>query len=59
MRRVVVVLAAISGAWFLYRRRRGGDDRVVLAWEDGSEVALEYGSPGHARLVEIAGRALA
>jgi hypothetical protein len=56
--RLVLVLAALVGAWLVYRRRRADDHRVVVAWEDGSEVALEQRSPEREQLVEIAGRAL-
>jgi hypothetical protein len=56
--RLVLLIAAVVGAWLVHRWRRADDRRVVVAWEDGSEVALEQRSPERERLVEIAGRAL-
>jgi hypothetical protein len=56
--RLVLFIAAAVGAWLVHRRRRAHDHRVVVAWEDGSELAFERRSPERERLVEIAGRAL-
>jgi hypothetical protein len=56
--RLVLVLAALVGAWLVYRRRHTDERRVAVAWLDGSEISLERGSPERERLVEIAERAL-
>jgi hypothetical protein len=57
--RLALLLAALVGAWLVYRRRRAGDHQVVIAWEDGSEIALDHGSRERERLVGIAASALA
>jgi hypothetical protein len=56
--RLVLVLAALVGAWLVYRHRHADERRVAVAWADGSEITLERGSPERERLVEIAERAL-
>ena len=54
MRLLLLAAAAAVVAWVL--RRRGRDDarRVLVAWQDGSELALRPGSPDGERLVAIA-----
>ena len=54
MRLVLLSLAAAVGAWLLLRRRRVDEHRVVVAWEDGSELDLRPGSPERERLARIA-----
>ena len=56
--RLVLLAAAAVGAWLFLRRRRGGEDRVVVAWADGSELVLGDGVPERGRLVSIAEGAL-
>lgn len=54
MRLLVLSLAAAVGAWLVLRRRRVDGHRVVVAWEDGSELQLTPGSPERERLARIA-----
>ena len=54
MRLVLVALAAAVGTWLVLRRRRGDEHRVVVAWEDGSELDLVPRSPDRERLARIA-----
>jgi hypothetical protein len=56
--RIVLILGALAGAWIVYRRRRADERRVVVAWEDGSEISLDGTSPEGERLVGIAETAL-
>jgi hypothetical protein len=56
--RLVLVLAALVGAWLVYRRRHADERRAAVAWADGSEISLARGSPERERLVEIAETAL-
>jgi hypothetical protein len=57
VRLLLLVLAGL-GVWLLIRRRDADERRVVVAWEDGSEIVLRPGSPERERLVEIAQEAL-
>lgn len=53
LRRLVVLLAV--GALALWARRRGSArEWVTLAYEDGSAVTLEAGSPEAERLLPLA-----
>ena len=52
--RLVLVLLAALGVWLALRRREGDDRRVVVAWEDGSELRLRSGSAERERLQAIA-----
>jgi hypothetical protein len=57
---VKLALLALAGlvAWLVLRRRGGDELRVVVAWEDGSELDLRDGTPERERLVAIAAGAL-
>ena len=57
MKLLLLPIAAL-GMWLLLRRRGPDGQRVVVAWEDGSELELRTGSPERERLVEIAGEVL-
>lgn len=57
MKLLVLPMAAL-GMWLVLRRRGPDGRRVVVAWEDGSELELGTGSPERERLVEIAGEVL-
>ena len=57
MRALTAIVLAVIGAWLLLRRRRD-EERVVVAWGDGSELQLEHHSPGRERLVAVAREAL-
>ena len=52
-------LLAVAGlvAWLVLRRRED-ELRVVVAWEDGSELDLRDGTPEREQLVAIAAGAL-
>ena len=54
-----LALLAVAGlvAWLVLRRRGENQLRVVVAWEDGSELDLRDG-PERERLVAIASGAL-
>ena len=54
MRLVLLSLAAAAGVWLVLRRRRADEHRVLVAWEDGSELDLGPGSPQRERLARIA-----
>jgi hypothetical protein len=56
--RLLLLAAAAAAAYVLLRRSRKDSRRVVVAWEDGSELELAPGSGERDRLVEIAGGAL-
>jgi hypothetical protein len=56
--RLVLLAAAVVGAWLLLRRGRADEHRVVVAWADGSELELGEGVPARERLVSIAEGAL-
>ncbi len=57
MRLLLLAVAAVAG-YVLLRRRRDDPRRVVVAWEDGSELELRAGTPERDRLVEVGGGAL-
>jgi hypothetical protein len=52
-----LALAAL-GTWLLLRRRTSDGPRVVVGWEDGSELELGQGSKERERLVTLAQAAL-
>ena len=58
MRGLVAVALTVLGAWLLLRRRAADEHRVVVAWEDGSELELGAGSDERDRLVSVARAAL-
>lgn len=51
-----LALLAVAGlvAWLALRRRGRDELRVVVAWEDGSELDLRDGTSERERLVGIA-----
>jgi len=57
---VKLALLAVAGlvAWLVLRRRREDELRVLVAWEDGSELELGNGTPEREQLVAIAAGAL-
>jgi len=57
---VKLALLAVAGlvAWLVLRRRREDELRVVVAWEDGSELELREGTPEREPLAAIAAGAL-
>jgi hypothetical protein len=57
---VKLALLAVAGlvAWLVLRRRREDELRVVVAWEDGSELDLRDGTPEREQLAAIAAGAL-
>ena len=57
--RVALIAVAAVAALVLWRRRGTDTTQVVVAWQDGAELAVAEGTPEHARLVAVAGRALA
>jgi hypothetical protein len=56
--RLVVLLTLAVGAWLVLRRRERDERRVVVAWEDGSELEFRHGSPERESLVAIAREAV-
>ncbi len=52
MRRVLLGAAGV-GAWLFLRGRRRDRSRVIVGWEDGSELELPAG-PARASLVAVA-----
>jgi hypothetical protein len=52
-----LVLAAL-GTWLVLRRRTPDGLRVVVGWEDGSELELAAGSEERERLAAVARGAL-
>jgi hypothetical protein len=56
--RLVVLLSLVVGAWLVLRRREHDERRVVLAWEDGSELEFSRGSSERESLVAIAREAV-
>lgn len=59
MRGLVAVVLALVGAWLVLRRRHGDGGRVLVGWQDGSELELRSGSPEGERLAAVAREALA
>ena len=55
-----LALLAVAGlvAWLVLRRRREEEPRVLVAWDDGSELELGDGTPEREQLVAIAAGAL-
>ena len=51
-----LALLAVAGlvAWLVLRRRRPDERRVVVGWEDGSEIELLDGTPEREQLVTLA-----
>ena len=58
MRVVLGLVLAALGTWLVLRRRRPDGLRVVVGWEDGSELELGAGSEDRERLVTLARGAL-
>ncbi len=58
MRIVLGLVLAALGAWLVLRRRTPDGLRVVVGWEDGSELELGAGSEERERLVTRARGAL-
>ena len=52
--RLALLALAGAAAWLLLRRRGEDERRVVVAWQDGSELELRAGSAERERLVSIA-----
>ncbi len=59
MRGLAAVVLALGGAWLVLRNRRADGRRVLVGWQDGSELELRSGSPERERLVAVAREALA
>jgi hypothetical protein len=58
MRALLALTLAAVGAWLLLRRRAADGRRVVVAWQDGSELEFRPGSREHDRLTALAGQVL-
>jgi hypothetical protein len=56
--RLLLLAAAAVTAYVLLRGRRKDQRRVVVGWEDGSELELRAGTGERDRLLEVAGGAL-
>ena len=56
--RLLLLAAAAVTAYVLLRHRRNDPRRVVVGWEDGSELELRPGTGERDRLVEVAGGGL-
>ena len=55
----ILLLGAVGlGLWLVFGRRRADERRVVVAWDDGSELELREGTDERERLVAIAAAAL-
>jgi hypothetical protein len=52
------LVRAALGAWLVLRRRTPDGLRVVVGWEDGSELELGAGSEERERLAAVARGAL-
>jgi hypothetical protein len=57
VRSLLAIVLALVGFWLLLRRRHEAE-RVLVAWGDGSELALDPASPDRRRLVAVAREAL-
>lgn len=56
--RLSLLAVAVAAGWLVWRRRRKGASRVLVAWRDGEELELQPGTAQHGRLVALAERAL-
>jgi hypothetical protein len=56
--RLLVLALAAGAAYVLLRRKRKDSERVVVGWQDGSELELRPGTAERDRLVAVAGGAL-
>jgi hypothetical protein len=56
--KLLILAAAGLALWLVLRGRRGDEPRVVVAWDDGSELELRPGTAERERLVAIAAKAL-
>jgi hypothetical protein len=56
--RLLLLLLAGVGVWLVLRSRSEKERRVVVAWDDGSELELRAGTTERERLVDVARRAL-
>ena len=52
--KLLLLGAAGLGLWLVLGRRRADERRVVVAWDDGSELELREGTEERERLVAIA-----
>jgi hypothetical protein len=56
--RIAIVVGLAVWAWRYVSGQRGPLERAGVAYEDGSSLVLEPGSPGFARLADAARPAL-
>jgi hypothetical protein len=56
--RLLLLAAAAVAAWLVLRRRAREERRVLVGWQDGSELELRGGAPERVPLLEIAEGAL-
>ena len=56
--RLSLLAVAVAAGWLVWRRRRKGASRVLVAWRDGEVLELQPGTAQHGRLVALAERAL-
>jgi hypothetical protein len=56
--RLLLLLVLAATAWLVLRRRETDERRVVVGWDDGSELELRHGSAERMSLVAIAREAL-
>jgi len=56
--RVAVLVGLVVWAWRALVGRSGSPERASVAYEDGSSLVLEPGSPAFERLAELARPAL-
>jgi hypothetical protein len=56
--RLLFLAAAAVAAWLVLRRRAREERRVLVGWQDGSEVELRGGTREQGPLLEIAESAL-
>lgn len=57
MKAVLLAVAAFAG-WLLWRRGRGDLPRVVVAWQDGSELSLRGRTERYEQLIALAAGAI-